>query len=185
MDWATPRAFFAALHSEFRFTLDACADETNACLPNYLSRENDALAADWPGRVYMNPPYGYGIRRWIKKARLESRQNAEVVVCLIPSRTDTSWWHEDVLAASEIRFIKGRMRFSGSQINAPFPCAVVVFDRLSDKSEPKYSVMDRILDVGVAAIPPATVRDEDDPAPEPDICDQADADYDWYELTHD
>lgn len=144
-DWATPRAFFAEMHKEFDFTLDACADASNACLPNYIDETTNALNVPWPGRVWMNPPYGYSIHKWIRKALWES-QFSEVVVCLIPSRTDTSWWHDYVLKASEIRFIRGRMRFSGHAINAPFPCALVVFNRSTRGNEPRYSTMDRILD---------------------------------------
>jgi len=144
-DWATPRAFFAALDREFHFTLDACATKDNACLPVYLSPEQDALSVSWRDyRVYMNPPFGYGIGKWVQKAWYESR-NGAFVVCLLPARTDTSWWHSNVVMASEIRFIRGRMRFSGHTVNAPFPCAVVVFDG-GPLGNTRYTTMDRILD---------------------------------------
>jgi hypothetical protein len=93
---------------------------------------------------WMNPPYSHGIGAWIKKAYDESR-NGAVVVCLIPARTETSWWHRYVINASEIRFIRGRMRFSGHQVNAPFPSALVIFHG-AGTGQPRYSTMDRILD---------------------------------------
>jgi site-specific DNA-methyltransferase (adenine-specific) len=81
----------------------------------------------------MNPPYGRAISGWIEKTWLEvSLQNAARVVCLLPARTDTRWWHDYVLKyAARIVFIRGRVKFEGAAHNAPFPSAIVVFDRLS------------------------------------------------------
>jgi len=74
----------------------------------------------------MNPPYGKKIGVWIAKAYQESR-NGAVVVCLIPSRTDTVWWHDYIMRAAEIRFVRGRLRFEGAKASAPFPNALVIF----------------------------------------------------------
>ena len=76
----------------------------------------------------MNPPYGRTIGQWIRKA-WESSRNGATVVCLLPARTDTLWWHDCVSRATEIRFLKGRLRFEGAANSAPFPSAVVVFRR--------------------------------------------------------
>jgi phage N-6-adenine-methyltransferase len=143
MDWATPRAFFAEMHREFGFDIDVCADSENACLPTYWTEQDDALSKVWTGVCWMNPPFGHGIGKWVRKAFEASRSGA-VVVCLLPARVDTSWWHDYVKHATEIRFIRGRMRFSGHSVNAPFPCALVVFDRHEDSGKVTY--MDRILD---------------------------------------
>jgi len=75
----------------------------------------------------MNPPYGRGIGKWIKKAYEEGEKCSTVVVCLVPSRTDTKWWHEYCMKADEIYFVKGRLKFGDSNNAAPFPSAVVVF----------------------------------------------------------
>ena len=127
-DWGTPPEFFARLHEEFSFTLDVCAHEDNAKLDRYLSPAVDALAQPWaPERCFMNPPYGRAITgKWIAKARLESERGA-LVVCLIPARTDTSYWHEHVMRAAEVRLVRGRLRFEGADDAAPFPSAVVIF----------------------------------------------------------
>lgn len=144
MDWATPRAFFAAMNNEFQFDIDVCASPENACLPTYWTEEDDALTQDWGLRnCWMNPPFGHGIGKWVRKAFEESRKGA-TVVCLLPARTDTSWWHDYVKRAAEIRFIRGRMRFSGHTVNAPFPCAVVVFSPYWSSGRVTY--IDRILD---------------------------------------
>jgi len=73
----------------------------------------------------MNPPYGRTIGQWMRKAHIASRQGA-TVVCLVPSRTDTRWWH-DYAMKGEIRFIKGRLKFGDAKANAPFPNALVIF----------------------------------------------------------
>lgn len=145
-DWTTPRPFFAELHAEFRFTLDACAHDRNACLPRYFSPEDDALKQSWAGeRVWMNPPFGSEIHRFVHKAHDEAYSDAELVVCLLPARTDTRWWHAYVMRSAEVRFIRGRLMFGGDHAaqshNAPFPCAVVVMQR--PRTTPVFTSMSR------------------------------------------
>lgn len=126
-DWATPWEFFDKLNDEFKFTLDPCASARNHKTDRYFSRTRNGLTQDWSAeRVFMNPPYGRVIHLWIRKA-FESAKAGALVVCLIPSRTDTSYWH-DYCMKGEIRFIRGRLRFGGSKNSAPFPSAVVIFD---------------------------------------------------------
>ena len=128
MDWATPKELSQGLHDEFSFSVDVCAHEGNAKLPRYWSTEDDGLAQDWAGEVcWMNPPYGRAIGKWMRKAHEESQRGA-TVVCLVPARTDTAWWH-DYAMKGEIRFMRGRVKFEGAQHSAPFPSAVVVFKR--------------------------------------------------------
>lgn len=126
-DHATPWPFFKALDEEFHFTLDVCAEPHNAKCKRYFSPEDDGLSQPWDGVCWMNPPYGRNVTgKWIEKAR-QSAQDGATVVCLIPARTDTRFWHEHVMHADEIRLVKGRIRFVGSESGAPFPSAVVVF----------------------------------------------------------
>ena len=127
MDWGTPRDLFEELHGEFCFSIDVCAHERNAKLPRYWSPDDDGLSKDWSGEVcWMNPPYGREISSWMRKAHEESQRGA-TVVCLVPSRTDTAWWH-DYAMKGEIRLLRGRLKFEGAKHNAPFPSAVVVFN---------------------------------------------------------
>jgi len=126
--WATPQGFFDELSQRYNFTLDPCATDATAKCEKYFTKEDDGLAQDWSGNsVFMNPPYGRGIAKWIKKAYEEGQKQKTVVVCLIPSRTDTKYWHEYCMKAHEIHFIKGRLKFGDSKNSAPFPSAVVVF----------------------------------------------------------
>jgi len=116
LDWQTPDAVYHALDEEFNFDWDPCP-------PNPAQ---DGLATPWGMCNFVNPPYGREIRKWVKKG-VEEWQQGKTVVFLIPSRTDTAWWHDYVMCADEIRFIRGRLRFKGAQYNAPFPSAIVVF----------------------------------------------------------
>jgi len=127
LDWPTPRGVFNKLNKEFNFTLDPCASSENTKCARYFTEKEDGLKQSWAGEiVFMNPPYGRSIGKWIQKAYNESLKGA-VVVCLIPARTDTGWWHKYCMKAWEIRFIRGRIKFEGAKHNAPFPSAIVIF----------------------------------------------------------
>lgn len=124
--WATPCDFFRKLDAEFGFTLDVCALPENAKCKRHFTPKVDGLKQDWRGVCWMHPPYGREIGKWVAKA-LESARKGSTVVCLLPARTDTAWWHSYVMQANEIRFVKGRLRFVGAESSAPFASAVVVF----------------------------------------------------------
>lgn len=125
-EWPTPQWLFAALNREFGFNLDPCATHDNANCARHFTREEDGLARDWrEATVFMNPPYGREIQHWMRKA-FESARAGATVVCLVPARTDTDWWHRYAIQG-EIRFLKGRLRFGDAPHAAPFPSAVVVF----------------------------------------------------------
>lgn len=124
--WATPQSLFDELNAEFAFTLDVCALPENAKCNRYFTPETDGLTQAWLGSCWMNPPYGRTIGQWVGKA-YESALQGATVVCLLPSRTDTQWWHEYVTKADEVRFVRGRVRFGNATASAPFPSAIVVF----------------------------------------------------------
>ena len=127
-NWTTPIEFYRRLNEEFRFNLDPCADEFNHKCDKYFTKEQDGLKQDWGGyRVYCNPPYGRNIDEWVKKAYEEGHKENTLVCMLIPARTDTKYFHEYILNRAEIRFVKGRLKFGGSNSNAPFPSMVVIF----------------------------------------------------------
>ncbi|HQE50436.1 MAG TPA: phage N-6-adenine-methyltransferase [Fervidobacterium sp.] len=132
-DWETPQKLFDDLNAEFGFTLDPCASHENAKCAKYYTKEDDGLAQSWQDEVvFMNPPYGREIGKWVEKAYRESVGGA-VVVCLLPARTDTRWFHDYILdKADEIRFIKGRLKFGESKNSAPFPSMIVVFNQKKD-----------------------------------------------------
>jgi len=123
--WVTPWDVFNPLNEEFSLNVDVSASAENTKCTEYFDEQMDGLAQDWSGkRCWMNPPYGHSINKWIKKA---ATSNADVCVCLLPARTDTKWFHEYIYGKAEIRFIKGRIKFSGMKGGGMFPSMVVVF----------------------------------------------------------
>jgi len=116
-NWKTPSGFYKKLNKEFHFDFDPCPAN-----PRF-----NGLKIAWKQRNFVNPPYGRVLPLWVKKA-FEESQKGKIVVLLIPSRTDTRYWHDYVMKADEIRFIKGRLKFSGHKNSAPFPSCIVIFD---------------------------------------------------------
>lgn len=132
-DWTTPDDLYNCLDEEFRFDFNVCCRTDNIKAPQgfCFDKGQDALVEDWndhapSGTFFMNPPYGRGIGDFVKKAYKESKKGC-VVVCLLPARTDTKWWHDYVMKAIEVRFVKGRIKFGGAENGAPFPSAIVIF----------------------------------------------------------
>lgn len=141
-EWSTPQDLFDKLDAEFHFDLDPCATKENAKCELFYTKEDNGLSKDWSGHtVFMNPPYGKEIRKWVQKAK----QSNATVVCLVPARTDTFWWHEYVIGA-EVRFIRGRLKFGGSEDSAPFPSAIVIFrpDGSVDQNKLYYKIKEDI-----------------------------------------
>lgn len=121
MDWTTPKGVYDELDIEFGFTHDPCP----IVAPEFEWRI-DGLSSDWGAVNFCNPPYGTELGKWVKKAYLEWRKGRTCVL-LIPSRTDTAWWHDYCMLATEIRFIRGRLKFGDAVNAAPFPSAIVIF----------------------------------------------------------
>jgi len=115
-EWRTPKSVYDALDKEFGFDFDPCP----------MGGVWDGLAIEWGNSTFCNPPYSQ-IAKWIKKG-YEEAERGKTVVFLIPSRTDTRWWH-DYCMKGQIRFIKGRLKFGDAKNNAPFPSCVVIFDK--------------------------------------------------------
>ena len=123
--WSTPQWLFDALDKEFGFTLDPCSDGTNAKCERFFSVHDSGLLKEWGAEtVFMNPPYSQ-CKEWMRKA-YDSAQEGATVVCLVPARTDTEWWHRYAMKG-EIRLLKGRLKFGDAKNGAPFPSAVIVF----------------------------------------------------------
>lgn len=126
-DWATPQALFDGLNVRYGpFDLDVCASAGNAKVAQFFTAEQDGLKQSWADSFcWMNPPYGREISKWVKKAYEEAQLGA-VVVCLLPARTDTAWFH-NYCTKGDIEFIRGRIKFGGHKNAAPFPSMIVVF----------------------------------------------------------
>lgn len=123
-EYATPQSLFNELDEVFHFTLDACASAENAKCEKYFTKADDSLRQIWSGTVWMNPPYGRKIIHFMRKA-YEAHHNGATVVCLVPARTDTKWWHKYAVHGTVI-FLRGRLCFNNKN-SAPFPSAIIIF----------------------------------------------------------
>lgn len=132
-DWETPQALFDELDAKYHFTLDPCSTHANAKCDKHYTVEEDGLSQDWTDEtVFCNPPYGRRIGEWFEKCAREA-ENGTKIVLLVPSRTDTRYFHEYVYKKPGIRieFIRGRLKFevSGEPLNSsPFPSMLVFFN---------------------------------------------------------
>lgn len=116
--WRTPSGLYKKLDEEFHFDDDPCPINGSG-----------GLCRPWGKSAYVNPPYGPAITEWIKKG-IREKEAGKTVVFLLPARTDTAWFHRFILPyASEIRFVRKRLRFSGHIHTAPFPSMIVIFKR--------------------------------------------------------
>jgi len=134
-DWETPDALIDVLRREFGdFGLDPCANAANKkaddwygpCSPLF----EDGLSVPWfGGSAYVNPPYGRGvIEKWVEKCYLEvACGRMELVVALLPASTSAGWWHQWVMQATEIRLLKGRVRYKGAPAAATWDSVIVVW----------------------------------------------------------
>ena len=129
--WVTPQDLFEELNAEFHFDLDVSALPENAKCKRFFTPKDDGLKQEWTGTCWMNPPYGRTVGKWIEKARFSAEENGTTVVCLLPARTDTTWWHEQIAPylgeRVEARFLKGRLKFGDQDNSAPFPSVIVIF----------------------------------------------------------
>lgn len=146
-EYETPLDFYNKLSQRYGpFDLDPAATAANAKAPKFYTKVDDGLAQSWFGSVYVNPPYGRDISRWIQKAITEvySVGSCDRVVMLLPARTDTKWFHELVWDnADKILFVKGRLNFVGASSSAPFPSIVAVFQgRLPTRNMDRIGVID-------------------------------------------
>jgi len=136
-EWSTPRSLFDRVDEEFCFELDAAATARNALCLDYLSICGDsALDTEWlrsgmdRKTVWVNPPWGRGIGKWVERAFTQSQRHSLTVVCLLPANTDTRWWRDWVWRASEVRLVTGRLRFvcdDGRTGPCPTGACLVVF----------------------------------------------------------
>ena len=139
-EWETPNALFTPLRDEFKIVLDTCATEGNTKCRAWIDRKINSLTSNWvelianmnaEGAGWMNPPYGRGIDKWVKKAYDEAAKGA-TIVALLPARTDTSWFHNYIHNKHEVRFLKGRIKFVDAKSSAPFPSMIVIFKAKKD-----------------------------------------------------
>jgi len=152
-EWETPENVFKSLDKEFKFTLDPCCTHKNKKCEKHYTIDDDGLNKDWYKEiVFVNPPYGRAIGKWVEKCYEEFTYNKTTCVMLIPARTDTKWFHKYILGVADIRFIKGRLKFVNRLLpswredgnfklqSAPFPSMIVIFDPMrATEGEPRIN----------------------------------------------
>lgn len=158
--WETPPELveYIANLFEVNFTLDACASPHNAKAFSFITEDQDALKSQWfsyGGATWLNPPFGHGgklQRQFIQKAILEVKEGrSKQVFALIPARTDTKLFHDDIMPhAQAIYFLKGRVKFkrgSDTETCAPFPSMLVIFENV--KPAPLQSLLTKIFSLNI------------------------------------
>jgi phage N-6-adenine-methyltransferase len=133
-EWETPDSVFQPLDDEFGFTLDVAATKDNAKVAHFITKEDDALSVPWSGVCWMNPPYGRDLPKWLTKAIAEASAGV-TTVCLIPARTNTSWFHDLCFANGEVRFVRGRPKFGNADHGLPYPLCIVIFRPSTGKAK--------------------------------------------------
>jgi len=130
--WQTPNYLFNELDKEFNFTLDPCCQTDSAKCEKYYTPKENGLKQSWENEVvFVNPPYGRELKKWVKKCYKESKH--ATIVMLIPARTDTSYFHDYIYHTADIRFIRGRIKFidpvtkEQSSSSAPFPSMICIY----------------------------------------------------------
>lgn len=133
-EWETPKELFLPLQKKYNIVLDVCATEKNAKCKAFIDKKTNGLSYSWSaanslgGACWMNPPYGRGIERWVRKAHEEALKGV-TTIALLPARTDTSWFHNYIQNKYDVTFLKGRIRFVDAKSSAPFPSMIVVFKK--------------------------------------------------------
>lgn len=136
--WSTPQALFDKLHAEFRFDVDLCADSDNWKLPNFILADQ-ALAKPWCGvRGWLNPPYGKTVGEWLAKAKDSALRAESLIVVLVPGRTNAPWWHDHVMKAAEVRFIRRKVPFVDHDDRnsgvPPYGSAIAIYQPFSQRA---------------------------------------------------
>jgi phage N-6-adenine-methyltransferase len=130
-DWRTPEVVLWRVHRLGPIGLDPCTDVDNPCnAATFMTR--DGLERSWAGHglVYCNPPYGRAIKHWIAKCATEAAAGVEIIA-LVPSRTDTAWWHEAYTTCQSVAFWMGRLTFRDAPASAPFPSCLFYWGKRS------------------------------------------------------
>ena len=133
-DWRTPEDMLRELNKEFNFDFDPCPLDAS-----FNGLTMDVLSGSC---MFVNPPYSHSgskgkkgkpgyTKGWVEKCH-EEWQKGKTIVLLIPSRTDTAYFHDFILGKAEIRFVRGRLKFSGHHNPAPFPSMLAIFRGKND-----------------------------------------------------
>jgi len=131
VNWHTPLIVLEKVRAVMSIDLDPCSNRGNHTkAKRTFTRKDDALSKQWKGNVFMNPPYGKGMRDWIHKL-ISEHQAGRVpqAIALVPARTNARWFQELAKAADAVCFPQGGLRFINGKTHkeakpAMFPSAL-------------------------------------------------------------
>lgn len=132
-DWRTPQVVLQAVRRVGRIELDPCTDADNPTKARRYFTEG-GLEKSWRGSglAFVNCPYGREIPKWVTKCCSEAADGREIIL-LVPSRSDTRWWHEASATAQAACLWRGRLKFEGAPSSAPFPSALFYWGPAPDR----------------------------------------------------
>ena len=139
IEYSTPLKIVEPLIKEFNLTKDVCASASNHKLPDYWTKDDNALSQFWEGNCWMNPPFSRDLNKWVKKACEDAERFGGTKVCLVPVRSNTKWWAE-VSPKAEIRFINGEVNFNDEERGLWLPMCIMIFGEAADKG--KFKILD-------------------------------------------
>lgn len=128
-EWSSPPEVVRPLDDAVDgFDLDPCSGaEQSPFADETYTEDDDGLAQEWFGNVWVNPPYSE-MQPWVDKATAEALcDGVETVVFLCKGDSSTQWWQAAAAEATLILAIDGRLSFGDGDSAAPFPSHIVVF----------------------------------------------------------
>lgn len=159
VEWWTPPEIMDLVYEFFGdegIDIDPCSNsndplEANVSARTHFSEDDDGLSKEWNGTVFMNPPYGRQIKKWVNKNLSEFDKYKKDSLLLLPNRSDTKWFkplkkHSMCLVDGRLKFIDGETG-SVADKNATFPSVIVLLTD-SDYSKRDFkNIFSRIGDV--------------------------------------
>lgn len=131
----TPPNFLSNIYAAFgAIDLDPCGHALSPVVANrriLFAEGGDGLAEDWSGDLaFVNPPYS-AMLRWLRRAHDQWKAgHAKTVLCLVPVRTDSSFFHDVLTKVADIYLLRGRVKFidpRGKAQHTPFSLMLVMF----------------------------------------------------------
>jgi phage N-6-adenine-methyltransferase len=159
--WQTPQHIVdRAIEVLGAIDLDPCTDSKNAPVaPAKIqwTLEENGLTQPWQGRVWLHPPYGRVIGKWLDKLCAEYETgDVTAAIALLPARTDTQWWQH--LTKYPMCFIRGRLRFGTHTNSAPFPSAVIYMGPLLSRFAGTFGTVGTIYTpYAISDLPPSPI----------------------------
>ena len=152
-EWYTPQYILDKVYNVFPVSLDPCSNNKQTVDAEiHYTKEDDGLTMPWGGCVFMNPPYGREIGKWVSKFLEEwTKGNIQNAILLVPVKTDTKWWGELSEYLSCWCAISGRVKFVSPDpekqtTTGTFASAMILFTR---EGCIRRKFTDQFSDIGV------------------------------------